>query len=77
MTAKYQAAEEACRVKQQEVDAIKAKLQQLQDDYQGTLDLIEKLNNDKETCERRLSNASKLLSLLGSEGERDGRRKSS
>jgi dynein heavy chain len=32
--------------------------------------LIEKLNKDKVTCEKRLVNASKLLNLLGSEGER-------
>jgi len=70
MTAKFEAAQEACRVKQLEVEAIKAKLEQLQADYQGTLDLIEKLNNDKVACERRLTNASKLLSLLRSEGER-------
>jgi len=63
-------AQEAVAVKQAEVSAIKAKLSQLETDYESTLAYIQSLKDDKARCEKRLSNASKLLELLGSEGER-------
>ena len=70
MTEELQVAQEAVQRKQKEVESIKAKLKQLQDDYQHTLDHIKQLKEDKITCEKRLNNASSLLDLLASEGER-------
>ena len=70
MTEELKVAQEAVQRKQKEVDSIKAKLKQLQDDYEHTLDHIKQLKEDKITCEKRLNNASSLLDLLASEGER-------
>jgi dynein heavy chain, axonemal len=70
MKAELREAQEAVAVKQQEVAEIKGKLSQLEDDYQSTLEYIQSLKRQKQQCEQRLANASKLLDLLGSEGER-------
>ena len=70
MRAELSHAQEAVFKKQQDVAEIKAKLYQLEQDYASTLEYIETLKADKVKCERRLANASKLLDLLGSEGER-------
>jgi cytochrome c-type biogenesis protein CcmH/NrfG len=69
MSLKAKKAQREVEMKELEVAVIKKKLAELQEDYKCTLDLIESLNNDKEKCERRLVNASKLLELLFSEGE--------
>ena len=42
----------------------------MEDDLQKTRNFIDKLRNDKESCERRLQNAESLLNLLGDEGKR-------
>ena len=39
-------------------------------ELQETRDFIDKLCNDKEICEQRLTNAEKLLDLLSDEGKR-------
>jgi dynein heavy chain len=70
MRAELQDAQEAVAVKQQAVAAIRAKLDALEADYGSTLAQIQALKDGKIRCERRLANAGKLLSLLGSEGER-------
>lgn len=39
-------------------------------DYENLQKYIKQLSEDKVTCERRLTNAGKLIGLLGDEGER-------
>ena len=39
-------------------------------DYENIQRYIQQLSDDKVTCERRLTNAGKLIALLGDEGER-------
>lgn len=70
MTEKLKDAQDSVDRKQKDLAQIKERLSQLQGDYQNTLDLIQDLKNEKVLCEKRLNNASKLLELLVSEGER-------
>ena len=42
----------------------------METDFAAIQAYIEKLQEDKITCEKRLINAGKLIGLLGSEGER-------
>jgi hypothetical protein len=42
----------------------------MESDLEFTMNLIEKLRNDSDTCEKRLINAGKLIHLLADEGKR-------
>lgn len=42
----------------------------LEKEYDHTMNEIERLDDEKKTCEKRLENADKLINLLSSEGER-------
>jgi len=70
MTLKYNTSVAEVNSKKEEVRIIKENLKKMEDDLQKTRSFIDKLQNDKEICERRLQNAEALQRLLGDEGER-------
>ena len=70
MNEEYQKSMALVDSKYKELSGIKKKLEQLESDFNATLDFIKTLDDNKQTCERRLANADKLLGLLGSEGDR-------
>lgn len=57
-------------IKQEEVNKIKQMIEALEEDYDFTVKEIERLDDEKKICQKRLENADKLISLLSSEGER-------
>ena len=67
---KLKIAEADVAAKKSELNKIKSDIMQMEADFANIQAYIEKLNDDKITCERRLINAGKLIGLLGSEGER-------
>ncbi len=42
----------------------------MENEYNQLMEYIQQLSDDKIKCERRLTNAGKLIGLLGDEGER-------
>jgi len=70
MTIKYNTSVAEVNAKKEIVRSIKEKLRNMEEDLHETRAFIDKLQNEKEICERRLENAKDLLRLLGDEGER-------
>ena len=70
MQARQESSQREVAIKMDQLAEIKKKLHQLQDDYAKTEAYIEQLDGDKKQCETRLTNAGKLINLLGDEGER-------
>jgi hypothetical protein len=63
-------AEEAVAIKKDELGVIKAEIDKMESEYNQLMEYIQQLSDDKIKCERRLTNAGKLIGLLGDEGER-------
>lgn len=57
-------------MKKAELFKIQSDIAQMEADYEHIQNYIKQLSDDKVTCERRLTNAGKLIGLLGDEGER-------
>lgn len=70
MQAQYAEALKVVEAKQAEVDSIKLHIRKMEQEMQNTLQYIAELQNEKLLCEKRLSNAAKLLDLLSDEGKR-------
>lgn len=68
MTLKYNTSVAEVNAKKEIVRSIKEKLRNMEEDLHETRAFIDKLQNEKEICERRLENAKDLLRLLGDEG---------
>lgn len=56
--------------KKAELAKIQANIKQMEDDYAAIEAYIQQLSEDRITSERRLTNAGKLIGLLGDEGKR-------
>jgi dynein heavy chain, axonemal len=57
-------------IKKDELGLIKAEIDKMEADYNQLQEYIQQLSDDKIRSERRLTNAGKLINLLGDEGER-------
>ncbi len=70
LSEKLRVAEEAVAIKKDELGLIKAEIDKMEADYNQLQEYIQQLSDDKIRSERRLTNAGKLINLLGDEGER-------
>jgi dynein heavy chain, axonemal len=70
LSEKLRVAEEAVAIKKDELGVIKAEIDKMESEYNQLMEYIQQLSDDKIKCERRLTNAGKLIGLLGDEGER-------
>ncbi len=70
LTDKLKVAEDEVALKKAELYRIQTSIAQMEADFEHIQNYIKQLSEDKVTCERRLTNAGKLIGLLGDEGER-------
>lgn len=67
---KLAVAEREVAQKRAELEVIQTEIRRMESEYEKLMAYIDQLSSDKTKCERRLTNAGKLIGLLGDEGER-------